>query len=75
MEAPAIKTPSEYLMDRLSSVEDAESVLIVIRFKDKGISFGTNDNAKYTAYSLAAITAAYVQADMAAEGIKEIIQE
>jgi hypothetical protein len=75
MEAPGYMTPSEYLMEALSKVEDAESVLIVIRHKDKGISFGTSDNCKYTAYALARITAAYVEADMVSENVKEIVEE
>jgi hypothetical protein len=68
-------TPSEYLMDSLSRMEMAESVLIVIRDKDKGITFGTNDSCKYTAYALARITAAYVEADMVSENVKAIVEE
>ena len=68
-----IKTPSQFLMAILSldSVDDCDKILIVRQHEDRGISYDTNTNSRMDAHCLAELCAAWTQADIINQSIKE----
>lgn len=68
-----VKTPSQFLISllELDTVDDCDKILIVRQHKDEGISYDTNTNSRMDAHCLAELCAAWTQADILAQSIKE----
>jgi hypothetical protein len=57
-------TPTEYMIEAMTDIDDVETVVIIRRLKGGGIMYNSNTGSNFDIYAMVNITKAYVEAEL-----------